>query len=41
VSSLRMIVLMLLLAGTLAACGGAGTPVPGTPAGSPEPTYGY
>src|SRR5439155_1480190 len=52
VSSLRMIVLMLLPAGTLAACGGAGsggantpsqrfTPVPGTPAGSPEPTYGY
>ena len=51
-SSLRMIVLMLLLAGTLAACGGAGsgganspgprfTPIPGTPAGSPEPTYGY
>ena len=51
-SSQRMILLMLLLAGTLAACGGAGsggantpgqrfTPVPGTPAGSPEPTYGY
>src|SRR2546428_11781943 len=48
VSSLRMIVLMLLLAGTLAACGGAGpagrettspplTPGPGTSARSPRP----